>query len=170
MPLEDLSLLRGEPIKTFALSFRRFPGCASRFVLSERAADRREEDIRLHRLFEKVYGAGLHRPHARGDVGVAGEKDHGDLDVLTLESRLQFEAGGAGQPHVEQQAGRLIRQRLQQELAGRSVRAGLKAALGEQPLKRRAHRLVVVHDVDERGRRHAAAARAVPALMAGNCT
>jgi hypothetical protein len=62
---------------------------------------------------------------------VAGEKDHGDLDVPTLEGRLQFEAGGAGQSHVEQQASRLIRQRIQQELASRSIHTGLKANFGE---------------------------------------
>jgi hypothetical protein len=50
---------------------------------------------------------------------------------MTLESRLQFEAGGAGQSHVEQQASRLIRQRIQQELASRSIHTGLKADFGE---------------------------------------
>jgi hypothetical protein len=95
---EHLSLLRGKQIKTFVPLFRCLVGCASRLAPSERGADGREKEIRFDRLFEKVYGAGLHRPHAY--IGVAGEKDHGDLDLPTLEGRLQFESRGAGQPHV----------------------------------------------------------------------
>ncbi len=125
----------------------------------QRRADGAEQPFARDRLFQHIGRAGLDRAHGGRHVGVGGQEDDRQRDAALAQRRLQIEPGGAGQPHVEQQAAGAIGQRVQQERAGRSVAHRLEAGGTQQVEQAVAQRLVVVDDMHEgvAAHRHAAA-------------
>ena len=83
----------------------------------EGAPDGLEEGLALDRLGQEVHRARLHRAHARGDVAVAGEEDHRQVNLEASECSLQLEAGRARQAEVEDHAAGAVVRPVEQELA-----------------------------------------------------
>jgi hypothetical protein len=70
--------------------------------------------------------AALHRLHSHRDVAVSGDKDDGKLDVRVREVALEVEPAAPRQTHVEDEAGRRVRQVERLELGNRGEKHGMQ--------------------------------------------
>jgi hypothetical protein len=124
-------------------------------MLAQRAVVARDGPVdgveqvgRGDRLGQEVFGAGLDRLHAHGDVGAAAEEHDGQRAVHADQVLLQLQAGQAWHMHVEQDAARSRRRRGALEAGGRVVHGDLEAGPCQQARQRAAQRGVVIDDVN----------------------
>src|SRR5262249_39061278 len=115
-----------------------------------------EQELIAEGLLDEVDRAGLHRAYRHGHLGVSGDDDGRELDAAPRELGLEIETAHPRHAHVQDQAPRLRRIVIREELRGRRVGAHRKAHRVEQPAQRVPHRAVVVDDEDNGFRRHRA--------------
>lgn len=89
---------------------------------------------------------GLHRPHAHGDVAVAGDENNRDAMLGRRQRLLQGQPAHPGHAHIQHQAARAVSGRALQELGGRGKRLPPQADGAHQPLQTLAHRGIVIDD------------------------
>ena len=68
---------------------------------------------------QKLEGAGLDRPHAHGNIAMAGDEDDWYRDARLCQLRLKVEAAQAWELDIENQAGRNVRGTLAGHKVGR---------------------------------------------------
>src|SRR5262249_11316320 len=115
-----------------------------------------EQELITEGLLDEVDRAGLHRAHRHRYLGVSGDDDGRELDAAPRELGLEIESAHPRHAHVQDQAARLRRVVIREELRSRGVGAHGKPHRVEQPAQRVPHRAVVVDDEDNRLRRHRA--------------
>ena len=147
---EDLALARGQPLVPAAerlLTGARGPG---RGVLSQRAADRREQDVAVDRFREEVHRPALDSAHAVRYHAVPRHEDNRKRHAARRQCRLQLETALVGQTDVEDDAaGRLQIDRVQ-KVERADVRARLESGGREQPRRRLPCEFVIVDDMNDR--------------------
>ena len=126
------------------------PGRRELAAAGQRLLHRLEEVLVGERLGEKLDGAGLHRPHRRRDVPVAGDEDDGDARVHPGELALEVEPGEARHLHVDDQAARRDAVVALQELPRREEGLGLEPRRAHEVADARAHRLIIIDHTHDR--------------------
>ena len=99
-----------------------FAGRSGLRVALDGVLHRGEQGCAVNGLGEEIRGPRLHRAHARGHVGMPGEKNHGQRERRTAQRRLQVQAARPGHADIEDQtAMRVWSRRLEEETPGRCV-------------------------------------------------
>jgi hypothetical protein len=60
----------------------------------------------FERLFDEIHRAGLHGPHRKAHIAMAGDDDHRQHDAAIAQELLHRQPIDAAQPHIEQHAAR----------------------------------------------------------------
>ena len=100
----------------------------------------------LNRLFQEIYGTGLHRLYGHGNIAVSGEEDDGNAQAARVQRRLNFKPVHAWHGHVQQQAARAVGLKGRQESGAVGMGFHLQVGRLQQLGQRIAHRGVVVDD------------------------
>ena len=79
-------------------------------IARKTSLDRIEQVLITERLGEELYGPALHRLHGHRNVAVRRDEDDWQLPVRGGELALKLEAASPRHSHVDDQAGRAVRQ------------------------------------------------------------
>ena len=112
----------------------------------DRVVDGRKQGVGIHRFFQEISRALLHRAHAGRNGGPAGQIDDRRLDAALLENLMQLRAGHAGHVHVQENTAYPRDRRPRQEVSRRFEGFHREAFGTEQPGQRVAHLRLVVDD------------------------
>ena len=83
-------------------------------------------------------------------LGARGDENDGKTVPGFAKETLEIQAVHAGHPHVEEQAGPVFDLRRAQEIPSGGKRGGSEAERADKPFSRISHRIVVIHDKNER--------------------
>lgn len=144
--LHDLGLTRREgPGEGFECGHTRALG-AARPIPIDRDGDRVQHVLIAERLGQKIERAGLHGLDTHGNVAVTGHEDDRHAIAQGDQLRLQIEAAGSGQPDIQNQAARAIRQGGGEQVVRRSEGQRIESDRPEQVLQAVADALVILDD------------------------
>ncbi len=123
-------------------------------VARQRLANVLDQQLLAERLFEKLGGARLQRPHRDRHVAVPGDDDDRQVRAALHQHTLHFQPAHARHAHVENQAARLGRIERGQKFLRRRERLHFQPDGPQEHVERLAHGGVVVNHEYDRLRLH----------------
>ena len=130
---EHLRLARGERPGAALQVGELGPLAPIPLLLGHRARHRLQQVLGGVRLGQKIHRPALHGAHAGGDVAVAGDEDDGDGLRRGHQRFLELEPVPARHLEIEQEAARLDREGMREELVGGGKGLDLIAGGAQEP-------------------------------------